>query len=131
MSKEFSWNFAYDFARSVGRSDYQHFSKVVFVPDSVNIVGGFLLNMAYLGWANGRIFACDQTPRGDDESTFALGVSIYYSFEGHIWKAKHKKSNVPRCQLASGYIVGWCEQHFNMPLVAVEVSCVAQGKILR
>jgi len=135
LAKEFSVNYLYDFARTIGRSDFKNFSTLIYqTPKDSIIAGGFLLNMAFLGWATGRIFAYD--PSGVFNSTsprertdlFMMGVNICYSFEAYSWTAKHKKkASTPRCLLTAGYLTGWCEQNFNIPLIAVEVTCAAQG----
>eukprot|EP01120_Amphizonella_sp_Union-15-10_P011157 TRINITY_DN4663_c0_g1_i1.p1 TRINITY_DN4663_c0_g1~~TRINITY_DN4663_c0_g1_i1.p1 ORF type:complete len:133 (-),score=19.80 TRINITY_DN4663_c0_g1_i1:190-588(-) len=64
----------------------------------------------------------------DIPNSFMMGVNIFYSFEVEAWNAKNKKKPIaPVCFMTAGYLSGWLEQHFGLPLVAVEVGCAALG----
>jgi len=82
------------------------------------------IHFAFSGWAFVDISA--ESGPSPDENYFLL-YEHPYSFESHSWLAKNKKSSVPVCVMNAGYSSGWCEESFGLPLVAVEIECLAAG----
>eukprot|EP01120_Amphizonella_sp_Union-15-10_P011159 TRINITY_DN4663_c0_g1_i5.p1 TRINITY_DN4663_c0_g1~~TRINITY_DN4663_c0_g1_i5.p1 ORF type:complete len:100 (-),score=14.55 TRINITY_DN4663_c0_g1_i5:215-514(-) len=71
--------------------------------------------MAFGGWSNGRIFTLDPTGMINSRSSFSKSMDDI------------PNSIAPVCFMTAGYLSGWLEQHFGLPLVAVEVGCAALG----
>jgi signal transduction histidine kinase/ActR/RegA family two-component response regulator len=50
-----------------------------------------------------------------------------YSFESDAWVRAGRSTEFPVCIMNAGYSSGWCEESFDMALVASEVLCRARG----
>ncbi|RYD82396.1 MAG: response regulator [Sphingobacteriales bacterium] len=61
------------------------------------------------------------------DENFFLAYKHPYSFEADSWNRAGKAANTAVCIMNAGYSSGWCEESFNIPLTAVEVSCTAKG----
>jgi signal transduction histidine kinase len=67
-----------------------------------------------------------QSRPSPDEDYFLI-YDHPYSFESDTWLRSGRRSRAPVCVMNAGYSSGWCEESFGVPLVAVEVECLAAG----
>ncbi len=117
-------NLLFDLAHAIGKADARSFQQKMSVHDPIENLSAGPIHFAFSGWAFVDISAnSNPTP---DEDYFLL-YDHPFSFESHSWLAKGKRSEVPVCIMNAGYSSGWCEESFDLPLVAVEIECVAAG----
>jgi diguanylate cyclase (GGDEF)-like protein/PAS domain S-box-containing protein len=117
-------NLLFDLAHALGKADARSFQKKMGVSQPIDNLSAGPIHFAFSGWAFVDISA--QSRPSPDEDYFLL-YDHPFSFESHSWLAKNKKSNVPVCVMNAGYSSGWCEESFGLPLVAVEIECMAAG----
>jgi len=117
-------NLLFDLAHALGKADARCFQEKMKVSEPIDNLSAGPIHFAFAGWAFVDISA--QSRPSPDEDYFLL-YDHPFSFESHSWRAKEKKSDVPVCIMNAGYSSGWCEESFGLPLVAVEVECLAAG----
>jgi PAS domain S-box-containing protein len=117
-------NLLFDLAHALGKADARSFQKKMGVGQPIDNLSAGPIHFAFSGWAFVDISA--ESWPSPDENYFLL-YEHPYSFESHSWLAKNKKSSVPVCVMNAGYSSGWCEESFGLPLVAVEIECLAAG----
>lgn len=114
----------FDLAHALGKADARSFQKKMGVSDPIDNLSAGPIQFAFSGWAFVDISA--ESRPSPDENYFLL-YDHPFSFESHAWLEKGKKSDIPVCIMNAGYSSGWCEESFGLPLVAVEVECLAAG----
>lgn len=117
-------NLLFDLAHALGKADARSFQQKMGVSDPIDNLSAGPIHFAFSGWAFVDISA--RSAPSPDENYFLL-YDHPYSFESHSWLAKGKRSDAPVCIMNAGYSSGWCEESFGLPLVAVEVECLAAG----
>ena len=117
-------NLLFDLAHALGKADARSFQQKMGVNDPIENLSAGPIHFAFSGWAFVDISA--QSVPSPDENYFLL-YDHPFSFESHSWLAKGKRSETPVCVMNAGYSSGWCEESFGLPLVAVEVECLAAG----
>ena len=117
-------NFLFDIAHVIGIEDAKNFHKVMKLKDPLEKLSAGPAHFAYTGWAFVNILP-DSRPSPDED--FFLRYEHPNSFESDSWLRSGKKSDFPVCVMNSGYSSGWCEQSFDFPLTAVEITCRAKG----
>ena len=117
-------NLQFDLAHALGRADARSFQQKMGVGDPIHNLSAGPIHFAYSGWAFVDI-SPESRPSPDDD--YFLLYDHPFSFESHSWLAKGKRSTVPVCVMNAGYSSGWCEESFGLPLVAVEIECLAAG----
>jgi diguanylate cyclase (GGDEF)-like protein/PAS domain S-box-containing protein len=117
-------NLLYDLAHAIGKADARSFQRKMAVHDPIDNLSAGPIHFAFSGWAFVDISA--ESRPSPDENYYLL-YDHPYSFESHSWLAKGRCSDVPVCIMNAGYSSGWCEESFGVPLVAVEVECLACG----
>jgi diguanylate cyclase (GGDEF)-like protein/PAS domain S-box-containing protein len=117
-------NLLFDLAHAIGKADARAFQQKMDVSDPIANLSAGPIHFAFSGWAFVDISALSR-PSPDDD--YFLLYDHPFSFESHSWVAQHKRSEIPVCIMNSGYSSGWCEESFGLPLVAVEVECMACG----
>ncbi|RYY70213.1 MAG: response regulator [Chitinophagaceae bacterium] len=117
-------NFLFDIAHVIGMNDAKNFHEKMNLTDPISKLSAGTVHFAYSGWAYVDIVG-ESNPSPDEN--FYLIYHHPYSFEADSWKRAGKLSNTPVCIMNAGYSSGWCEESFNLPLTAVEVSCRAKG----
>ena len=117
-------NLLFDLAHAIGHADALSFQKKMGVHDPIDNLSAGPIHFAFSGWA--FVDISPESQPSPDENYFLL-YDHPYSFESHSWLAKGKRSEVPVCVMNAGYSSGWCEASFGLPLVAVEIECMAAG----
>jgi len=117
-------NLLFDLAHALGRADAKAFQAKMGVTDPIERLSAGPIHFAFSGMAFVDI-SPESRPSPDED--YFLIYDHPFSFESHSWLAKGKKSEVPVCVMSAGYSSGWCEESFDVPLVAVEIACCAAG----
>ena len=117
-------NLLFDLAHAIAKADARSFQQKMHVNSPIENLSAGPIQFAYAGWAFVDI-SPESRPSPDDD--YFLIYDHPYSFESHSWLAKGKKSDRPVCIMNAGYSSGWCEESFGLPLVSVEVECLAAG----
>lgn len=117
-------NFLYDIGQVLGKKDAKSFHDEMGLLEPLQKLSAGPVHFAYTGWANVEILP-DSHPTPDDD--FLLKYHHHNSFEAQSWIKAGRKSKKPVCVMNAGYSAGWCEESFEIPLTAVEVTCAAKG----
>ncbi len=117
-------NFLYDIGQVLGKKDAKSFHTEMGLFEPLQKLSAGPVHFAYTGWANVEILP-ESNPTPDDD--FILKYHHHNSFEAQSWIKAGRKSNKPVCVMNAGYSAGWCEESFEIPLTAVEISCAAKG----
>jgi diguanylate cyclase (GGDEF)-like protein len=117
-------NLLFDLAHAIGHADALSFQKKMGVSDPIDNLSAGPIHFAFSGWA--FVDISPESRPSPDENYFLL-YDHPFSFESHSWLAKGKRSARPVCVMNAGYSSGWCEASFGLPLVAVEIECLAAG----
>jgi PAS domain S-box-containing protein len=117
-------NLLFDTAHAIGKADALTFHEKMGVKDPIERLSAGPIHFAFAGWAFVDILP-DSKPSPDED--FFLVYDHPFSFESHAWLDKKRKSQTPVCIMNAGYSSGWCEESFGVPLVAVEIECLAAG----
>ena len=117
-------NLLFDLAHAIGKADAKSFQQKMAVSDPIDNLAAGPIHFAFSGWAFVDI-SPESRPSPDED--YFMVYDHPYSFESHSWLAKGKRSEAPVCIMNAGYSSGWCEESFGLPLVAVEIECVAAG----
>jgi len=117
-------NFLFDIAHVIGMNDARNFHEKMNLTDPVAKLSAGTVHFAYSGWAFVDILP-ESNPSPDED--FFLLYNHPYSFEADSWMRAGKQTTTPVCIMNAGYSSGWCQESFNLPLTAVEVSCTAKG----
>ncbi|HEY6941452.1 EAL domain-containing protein [Dokdonella sp.] len=117
-------NLLFDLAHAIGRADARAFGEKMSLGDPIANLSAGPIHFAFSGWAFVDILPESKPTPNED---YFLLYDHPFSFESHSWLAKHKRSETPVCIMSAGYSSGWCEQSFGLPLVSVEVECLAAG----
>jgi signal transduction histidine kinase len=115
-------NLLFDLAHAIGKADAKTFHRRMKVTDPIEKLSAGPIHFSFAGWAYVDIHA-ESRPSADDE--FFLIYDHPYSFESDAWRRRGRRSDAPVCIMNAGYSSGWCEESFGLPLVAVEVECLA------
>lgn len=114
----------YDLAYAMGMADARIFHKATGVDDPIEKLSTGPIHFAFTGW--GRVKILDDSVPSSDEN-FLLHYEHPNSFESATWLKTERSSTSPVCFMNAGYSAGWCTVSFDMPLMAVEVTCRAKG----
>ena len=117
-------NLLFDLAHAIGKADAKSFQQKMAVSDPIDNLSAGPIHFAFSGWA--FVSISPESRPSPDEDYFLL-YDHPYSFESHSWLEKGKRSTTPVCIMNAGYSSGWCEESFGLPLVAVEIECMAAG----
>jgi signal transduction histidine kinase len=117
-------NLLFDVAHAIGKADAQAFHKKMRVADPIEKLSAGPVHFSYSGWA-----FVDISPEShpSPDSDYYLIYDHPYSFESDTWLRSGRRSASPVCVMNAGYSSGWCAESFGVPLVAVEVECLAAG----
>ncbi|HEX7965504.1 MAG TPA: EAL domain-containing protein [Gammaproteobacteria bacterium] len=117
-------NLLFDLAHALGKADARSFQQKMAVSDPIDNLSAGPIHFAFSGWA--FVDISPESRPSPDEDYFLL-YDHPFSFESHSWLAKNRRSDAPVCVMNAGYSSGWCEESFGLPLVAVEIECLAAG----
>ncbi len=123
-ARTLSFNFLFDIAHSIGKADAKSFFSKMQVNDPIEKLSAGPVHFAYTGWASVKIHPLSNPVPNND---FYLIYDHPFSFEARTWMEHKEKTDFPVCVMNAGYSSGWCQESFNVPLVAVEVQCRAKG----
>ncbi len=114
----------FDISHAIGMKDAEHFHKYMNLKDPIDKLAAGPIHFAYTGWAKVNI---DPNSSPTPDENYVIYYDHPYSFEADSWIKSGKKSDFPVCIMNAGYSSGWSEQSYNVPLVAVELTCRAKG----
>jgi signal transduction histidine kinase len=117
-------NLLFDVAHAIGKADARAFHHKMRVADPIEKLSAGPIHFSYAGWAFVHIFP-ESRPTPDED--YFLIYDHPYSFESDTWRRRGRRSRFPVCVMNAGYSSGWCEESFGLPLVAVEIECLAAG----
>ena len=117
-------NLLFDVAHAIGKADAQAFHQKMRVADPIEKLSAGPIHFSYAGWAFVDI-SPESHPSPDQD--YFLIYDHPYSFESDTWLRRKRRSPLPVCVMNAGYSSGWCEESFGVPLVAVEIECLAAG----
>jgi signal transduction histidine kinase len=117
-------NLLFDVAHAIGKADARAFHKRMGVTDPIEKLSAGPIHFSFSGWAFVDILP-DSRPAADD--SYFLVYDHPFSFESDAWLKRGRRSDAPVCVMNAGYSSGWCEESFGLPLVAVEIECLAAG----
>ena len=123
-AEEFTRAILFDLAHAVGRTDAKNFHEQMQLTDPVAKLSAGPVHFAHAGWAFVDIFA-ESRATADEE--FCLVYDHPYSFESDAWVRAGRSSTFPVCIMNAGYSSGWCEESFQVKLVAAELLCRGKG----
>ncbi|MBN1807311.1 MAG: PAS domain S-box protein, partial [Sedimentisphaerales bacterium] len=114
----------YDIARTIGKMDARNFHKKMNLVDPIEKLSAGPVHFAHSGWAFVEIFP-ESNPSRDDN--YCLIYDHPFSFESDAWIQAGRKTQSPVCVMNAGYSAGWCQESFDVQLVATEIMCKAKG----
>jgi signal transduction histidine kinase len=117
-------NLLFDVAHAIGKADARAFQQRLGLEDPIEKLSAGPVHFSYSGWAFVDIFP-ESRPSADED--YFLIYDHPYSFESDAWLKRGRRSEFPVCVMNAGYSSGWCEESFGLPLVAVEIECLAAG----
>jgi signal transduction histidine kinase len=117
-------NLLFDMAHAIGKADARAFQGKMGVVEPIEKLSAGPIHFSFSGWAFVDI-SPESRPTPDDE--FFLLYDHPFSFESDTWRKSRRKTAFPVCVMNAGYSSGWCEESFGLPLVAVEIECLAAG----
>jgi signal transduction histidine kinase len=117
-------NILFDVAHAIGKADARTFHTRMKVSDPIARLSAGPIHFSFAGWA--FVDISPESRPAPDESFYLL-YEHPYSFESDAWARRRRRSEGPVCIMNAGYSSGWCEESFGVPLVAVEVECMAAG----
>jgi signal transduction histidine kinase len=117
-------NLLFDMAHAIGKADARAFHGKMGVTDPIEKLSAGPIHFSFSGWAFVDI-SPESHPTPDNE--FFLLYDHPFSFESDTWLKRGRKTAFPVCVMNAGYSSGWCEESFGLPLVAVEIECLAAG----
>lgn len=117
-------NLLFDIAHAIGKADARAFHRKMGVTDPIEKLSAGPVHFSYTGWAFVDISPESRTGPGGD---YFLVYDHPYSFESDTWIRSQRRSAYPVCVMNAGYSSGWCAESFGVPLVAVEIECLASG----
>ena len=117
-------DFLFDMGHLIGMEDARRVQAKIGLTDPISKLSAGPVHFAHAGWAFVDLLP-ESNPSPD--ANFFLKYHHPYSFEADSWIKAGKKSDKPVCIMSAAYSSGWCEESFNMPLTAVEISCRVKG----
>jgi diguanylate cyclase (GGDEF)-like protein/PAS domain S-box-containing protein len=117
-------NLLFDLAHAIGKADARTFHTRMGVQAPIEKLSAGPIHFSFAGWAFVKIFE-ESNPTPDED--YYLIYDHPFSFESDAWLRKGHQSDFPVCIMNAGYSSGWCEESFGLPLVAVEIECLARG----
>ena len=115
----------YSFGRAVGRTEARKFFDRFELKDAMERFGFGPTYFSFSGWAFvNLLYPSNPVP---DES-FLLVFSVQNSFEAEGYQSAAETTDKAICHINAGYLTGWCEESFGVPLETRELFCSAKGE---
>lgn len=121
---EAAYEFIYNFARVIGRSDCEAFSRDRRITDPTAKLSTGPVHFAYTGWAFVDIYPTSQP---SPDNNYFLHYEHPNTFEAEVYKKRGDKAEQPICFFSAGYSAGWCSAAYGIDVHAREVRCTAAG----
>ncbi len=123
-ARDFARNILFDLAHAIGKTDAKNLNAKLGLEDPIARLSAGPIHFAHAGWAFVEI---DPSSSPEPGPGFRLLYDHPFSFESDAWSRAGKRVDFPVCIMNAGYSSGWCEESFNVSLVASEVLCRAKG----
>lgn len=115
----------YSFGKAVGRTEARKFADRFGLQDPMEKFGFGPTYFSFSGWAFvNLLYPTNPTP----DETFLLLFANQQSFEAESYLLERKQTQKPICHITAGYLTGWCEEAFGIPLETRELFCSAKGE---
>lgn len=115
----------YAFGKAVGRTEAGKFFDTFGLQDPMEKFGFGPTYFSFSGWAFVNLLY-PTNPKADE--TFLLVFANQQSFEAEGYLAEGKSTQKAICHITAGYLTGWCEEAFGIPLETRELFCSAKGE---
>jgi predicted hydrocarbon binding protein len=115
----------YSFGKAVGRTEAKKFFTRFNLTDPMEKFGFGPTYFSFSGWAFVNLLY-PTNPKPDE--TFLLVFANQQSFEAEGYLAEKKQTQKGICHITAGYLTGWCEESFGIPLETRELFCSAKGE---
>ena len=117
----------YAFGKAVGQTEARKFFERFGLDDPMERFGFGPTYFSFSGWAFvNLLYPTNPVP---DES-FLLVFANQHSFEAEGVLSEGEKTEKSICHINAGYLTGWCEESFGIPLETRELFCSAKGDFL-
>lgn len=117
----------YAFGKAVGRTEARKFFDKFGLKDPLEKFGFGPTYFSFSGWAFVNLLY-PTNPVADE--TFLLVFANQQSFEAEGFLSEGEKTQKAICHINAGYLTGWCEESFGIPLETRELFCSARGDAL-
>ena len=115
----------YSFGRAVGKTEARKFFTRFNLKDPMEKFGFGPTYFSFSGWAFiNLLYPANPVP----DENFLLVFSNQHSFEAEGYMSEGAKTEKPICHINAGYLTGWCEEAFEIPLETRELFCSAKGE---
>ena len=115
----------YSFGKAVGKTEAKKFFERFRLTDPMERFGFGPTYFSYSGWAFVNLLY-PTNPVADE--SFLLVFANQQSFEAEGFLSVGEKAEKPICHINAGYLTGWCEESFGIPLETRELFCSAKGE---
>ena len=115
----------YSFGKAVGRTEARKFFTRFGLTDPMEKFGFGPTYFSFSGWAFINLLHPSKPVPNDN---FLLVFSNQHSFEAEGYMSEDARSDKPICHINAGYLTGWCEASFEIPLETRELFCSAKGE---
>ena len=114
----------YAFGKAVGRTEAQKLFDRFGLKDPLEKFGFGPTYFSFSGWAYVNLL--HPTNPVPDE-TFVLVFANQQSFEAEGFRLAGEETQKAICHINAGFLTGWCEASFEIPLETRELFCSAKG----
>ncbi len=115
----------YSFGKAVGRTEARKFFDRFGLKEPMEKFGFGPTYFSFSGWAFINLLY-PTNPVADEN--FLLVFSNQHSFEAEGYATEGAVTDKPICHINAGYLTGWCEESFEIPLETRELFCSAKGE---
>jgi len=115
----------YSFGKAVGRTEARNFFARFDLKTPMEKFGFGPTYFSFSGWAFvNLLYPSNPVPN----ENFLLVFSNQHSFEAEGYVREAAQTDKPICHINAGYLTGWCEASFEIPLETRELFCSAKGE---
>ena len=115
----------YSFGKAVGRTEARKLFTRFDLKEPMEKFGFGPTYFSFSGWAFVNLLHPSNPVPNEN---FLLVFSNQHSFEAEGFVSEHAISEKPICHINAGYLTGWCEESFEIPLETRELYCSAKGE---
>lgn len=114
----------YSFGKAVGSTEARKFFERFELKDPLEKFGFGPTYFSFSGWAFvNLLYPTNPVP----DENFLLVFANQQSFEAEGFLSEGTKTQKAICHINAGYLTGWCEESFGIPLETRELFCSARG----